>query len=84
MKIFQRRENGFAGVSDFRQGDLFRPFDEDARFGLVVANSPQTPSTLIEPGGLNLTSRTAANSEMMRCSELAAVSLTYAMSGRLL
>lgn len=42
--------NGFGNTSDFRQGDLFQPFGDNARFGLVVANPPQTPSAMIEPG----------------------------------
>ena len=43
--------NGFSDVSDFRHGDLFEPFD-DHKYGLVVSNPPQTPSALLEPGGV--------------------------------
>lgn len=43
--------NDLQGRSDFRVGDLFEPFDDGSRFGLILSNPPQTPSAMVASMG---------------------------------
>jgi len=43
--------NNLQDRCDFRVGDLFEPFDDESRFGLILSNPPQTPSAMVASMG---------------------------------
>jgi release factor glutamine methyltransferase len=43
--------NNLQDRSDFRVGDLFKPFDDESSFGLILSNPPQTPSSMVASMG---------------------------------